>query len=122
MGRLTDAELRRRRAHAQLLQPARRTAARIVRDLLVVQAQDLRQAHIALWARGVAARERVDAAFERGEIVITWLNRGTLHMVAADDWAWMHSLTAPTQRTSNTRRLRQEGVTEAAQARAMRAL
>jgi hypothetical protein len=30
-------------------------------------------------------------------LVITWLNRGTLHMVASDDYWWLHRLTARPQ-------------------------
>jgi len=53
----------------------------------------------------------VDAALtERRALVITWLNRGTLHMVRPDDYWWLHPLTAPQIETSNRRRLRQEGV------------
>ena len=111
MERLTGDELRRRRARAQLLHPARRTPAQIVRTLLVVQSQDVRQARIALWTRSSSLTQAaIDRAFERGEIVITWLNRGTLHMVAAEDYPWMLALTAPTQTTSNVTRLRRLGV------------
>jgi hypothetical protein len=43
--------------------------------------------------------------------VVTWLNRGTLHLVRSDDYWWLHALTAPTVRTQNARRLEQEGHT-----------
>ncbi|HLY35079.1 MAG TPA: winged helix DNA-binding domain-containing protein, partial [Candidatus Limnocylindria bacterium] len=45
--------------------------------------------------------------------VITWLNRGTLHLVAADDYWWLHPLTTPQLATGSERRLRQEGVSVA---------
>lgn len=54
----------------------------------------------------------VDTAFDRGELVVGWLNRGTLHMVASEDYRWLHDLTAGRQRTSNRTRLGQEGVSE----------
>jgi hypothetical protein len=42
--------------------------------------------------------------------VIGWLNRGTLHLVRSEDYAWLHALTTPPVRTGNLRRLQQEGV------------
>ncbi len=83
----------------------------VVRHLLAVQAQDLVGARLAVRARsrGLTARD-VDAALERRELVVTWLNRGTLHLVTAADYRWLHPLTAPRTLTGVTRRLRQEGV------------
>jgi hypothetical protein len=87
-------------------------AADAVRRLLAVQAQDLRAAKLALRPRtdGLTAAD-VDAALDGAEVVVSWLCRGTLHMVHRDDYAWMHSLTAPPIVTMNRRRLEQEGVT-----------
>ena len=111
MGRLTAVELRRQRAEAQLLRPARRTPEQIVRHHLAVQAQDHRQARVALWARSTAmTHAAIDRALESRALVIAWLNRGTLHLVCADDYWWLLSLTGPTQTTSNLTRLRQVGV------------
>jgi hypothetical protein len=98
---------------AQLLagNPARDPAA-VAGRLLAVQAQDLRGARLAVRARtSRLSSARIDRAFtaERS-IVITWLNRGTLHMVRSDDYAWLHSLTAPAIVSANARRLREEGV------------
>ena len=56
-------------------------------------------------------RSDVYAALDSGELVISWLNRGTLHLVHRDDFAWLHALTAPTTMTANKRRLAEEGVT-----------
>ena len=42
--------------------------------------------------------------------MITWLNRGTLHLVAREDYPWLHALTTPQLFTANARRLDQEGV------------
>ncbi len=64
----------------------------------------------------------VDEALNRGELVISWLNRGTLHLVCADDYWWLHQLTTPQLVTGNARRLRQEGVSERALARAIEAV
>jgi hypothetical protein len=64
--------------------------------------------------RGLTAAD-VDAALGAGEVLITWLNRGTLHLVAREDHHWLHALTAPPRITGCMRRLAQEGV-EPAQA------
>jgi hypothetical protein len=100
------------RLRAQLLTPRRkRTAGEVVRHLLAIQAQDARGARLAIRARsrGGSAAD-VDDALQRGELVVSWLNRGTLHLVAAEDYWWLHSLTTPQLATGNARRLRQEGV------------
>jgi hypothetical protein len=62
-------------------------------------------------AKGLT-RADVHAALDSGELVISWLNRGTLHLVHRDDFPWLHALTAPTIVTANNRRLAQEGVTD----------
>lgn len=86
-----------------------------MRRLLAIQAQDLRSARRAIRAR---SRRTTAAAVDRmltrdRALVLTWLNRGTLHLVTAEDYPWLQGLTAPTVRNANTRRLRQEGVGEA---------
>ena len=101
------------RLGAQLLagSPAR-DPAWVASRLLAVQAQDLRGARLAIRARtsGLTSAH-IDRAFtEERSIVITWLNRGTLHLVRSDDYSWLHSLTAPAVVSANARRLRQEGV------------
>ena len=52
----------------------------------------------------------VDSALARRSLVVTWLNRGTLHLVRAEDYWWLHPLTTPQLRTGNSSRLAQEGV------------
>jgi hypothetical protein len=86
----------------------------VVRHLLAVQAQDLRAARLALRARAEGLTEAdVDRELEPGgSLVIAWLNRGTLHLVAREDHAWLLALTAPPQVAGNRRRLGQEGVSE----------
>jgi Winged helix DNA-binding domain len=83
----------------------------VAERLLAVQAQDLRGARLAIRARtdGLTVAD-VDAALNDGSLLITWLNRGTLHLVRAQDYAWLHALTTPQLLTSCTRRLAQEGV------------
>ncbi|MCU1452834.1 MAG: hypothetical protein JWN46_980 [Acidimicrobiales bacterium] len=83
-----------------------------MRRLLAVQAQDPRGLRLSIRSRaiGLTARD-VDAALtERRSLLVTWLNRGTLHLVAAEDYWWLHPLTTPQLATGNARRLQQEGV------------
>jgi hypothetical protein len=101
--------LARARAAAQLLhRPEQLRPAELVRRLLAVQAQDARAVRLALRARAEALTQAaIDAA---DELVIAWLNRGTLHLVHRDDHPWLLALTAPTRLATSRRRLDQEGV------------
>ncbi len=77
-----------------------------------MQAQDRHAFPLALRARGTGfAASAVEAALERGDLVVRSLMRGTLHLVAAEDHGWLLELTAPRVRTTNERRLRQLEVT-----------
>jgi hypothetical protein len=80
--------------------------------LLAVQGQDPRGARLAVRARteGLAAADVDRALSEERALLITWLNRGTLHLVRSEDYPWLHALTTPPLSTSATRRLAQEGV------------
>ena len=101
------------RLTAQLLagNPAA-TPEEAVRWLLAVQAQDARGFRLAIRARTATATQEplVTALTERRSLVVGWLNRGTLHLVAAEDYRWLHRLTTPQLAVGNARRLRQEGV------------
>lgn len=114
MGSATDAAaIGARRLAAQLLSgPPAGDPLAVARRLLATQAQDPRGARLAIRARSAGfAASRVDRALsEERSLVVSWLNRGTLHLVAAEDYPWLHLLTAPTQRTSVSRRLAQERV------------
>jgi hypothetical protein len=84
------------RLTAQLLAgPPARDAVSVVERLLAVQAQDARGFRLAIRARtrGVSAAD-VDAALGSRALVVTWLNRGTLHLVRREDYPWLHALTA----------------------------
>jgi hypothetical protein len=83
----------------------------VTRRLLAIQAQDPRGARLAIRARsaGLSASD-VDSALADRSVIVTWLNRGTLHLVRAEDYWWLHPLTTPQLRTGNSRRLAQEGV------------
>lgn len=52
-------------------------------------------------------------------LLVTWLNRGTLHLICREDYPWLLGLTAPTLRTANARRLSQEGIPPAAAERGL---
>jgi len=93
-----------------------RSPEQVAERLLAVQGQDPRGARLAVRARteGVTAADVDRALSEERSLLITWLNRGTLHLVRSEDYPWLHALTTPPLLTSNTRRLRQEGVSEAA--------
>jgi hypothetical protein len=102
---------------AQLLagMPAR-NALTVAERLLAIQGQDPRGARLAVRARtiGLTSADVDRALTEDRSLVITWLNRGTLHLVRSEDYPWLHSLTAPSVVAGNARRLREEGVTPAA--------
>ena len=110
------ARLTRERLAAQLLSgtPARDPVA-VAERLLAVQAQDPRGARLALRVRseGLTAAD-VDRALAERRLLITWLNRGTLHLVRSEDYPWLQALTTPPLLTGNARRLDQEGVAPAA--------
>lgn len=109
---VTAAELRQRRFAAQNLHRARPAQpAEIVHDVLAVQAQDLRSARLAVRARSAGLdASGVDNALRDGSVIVSWLMRGTLHLVHRDDYAWLWALTSPTTIAANRRRLGQEGV------------
>jgi hypothetical protein len=101
------------RLSSQLLAgPPARDPVEVARRLLAVQGQDPRGARLAIRARstGLAAADVDSALTEDRSLLITWLNRGTLHLVASEDYAWLHALTAPPLLVGNARRLAQEGV------------
>jgi DNA glycosylase AlkZ-like len=111
------------RLTAQLLAgPPAADPVAVAQRLLAVQAQDPRGARLAVRARscGLSAAAVDRALTDERSLVITWLNRGTLHMVRREDYPWLHALTAPTMATGNARRLAQEGVLPGAADRAVK--
>jgi hypothetical protein len=63
--------------------------------------------------KGLTVADVDRALTDERSLLITWLNRGTLHLVASEDYHWLHALTTPPLHTANARRLAQEGVTPA---------
>jgi hypothetical protein len=95
--------------------------------LLAVQGQDPRGARLAIRARseGVTAADVDRALTEERSLLITWLNRGTLHLVRSEDYPRLQALTTtttPPLMTSNARRLRQEGVSPDVEGRAVKTI
>jgi winged helix DNA-binding protein len=92
--------------------PPMRRPEEVAERLLAVQGQDPRGARLAIRARtaGLTAADVDRALTEDRLLLITWLNRGTLHLVRSEDYPWLHALTTPPLLTSSARRLRQEGV------------
>jgi hypothetical protein len=84
----------------------------VAKRLLAVQGQDPRGARLAVRARsqGLAASDVDRALSEERSLLITWLNRGTLHLVRSEDYPWLQALTTPPLRTSAKRRLAQAGI------------
>jgi Winged helix DNA-binding domain len=92
--------------------PPARDASAVAGRLLAVQGQDPRGARLAVRARseGLTAADVDRALSEERSLLITWLNRGTLHLVRSEDYPWLQMLTTPPLLSSCVRRLRQEGI------------
>lgn len=121
----TRASVLQTRLAAQLLSgPPATDVVEATRHLLAIQAQDPRAARLALRVRGAGAHvSAVDNALSNERsLIITWVNRGTLHLIAAEDEPLLHMLTTPHLRRSSDRRLRQEGVSAAAAERGIAAI
>jgi winged helix DNA-binding protein len=101
--------------------PPLRDPVAVAERLLAVQGQDPRGARLAIRARtsGLTAADVDRALSEDRSLLITWLNRGTLHLVRSEDYPWLQALTVPPLFTSSKRRLAQEGVSPDAAERAV---
>ena len=102
------------RLTSQLLSgPPARDPVAVAERLLAIQGQDPRGARLAVRARtkGLTAADVDRALTVDRSLLITWLNRGTLHLVRSEDYPWLHALTTPPLLTANARRLAQLGVT-----------
>lgn len=113
------------RLTAQLLAgPPARDPVAVTERLLAVQAQNERGVRLAIRARttGLTVADFDRELTERRSLLVTWLNRGTLHLVRREDYPWLHELTTPRLRTPNATRLRQEGVSAAAAERGVAAI
>jgi hypothetical protein len=101
------------RLTAQLLSgPPARDPVAVAERLLAIQGQDPRGARLAIRARtsGLTAADVDRALTEDRSLVITWLNRGTLHLVRSEDYPLLQALTTMRPATGNLTRLAQMGV------------
>ncbi|MGH2914387.1 MAG: winged helix DNA-binding domain-containing protein [Solirubrobacteraceae bacterium] len=114
-----------RRLTAQLLAgtPAEDPLA-VAQRLLAIQGQDPRGARLAIRARsaGVCAADIDRALTEERSLLITTLNRGTLHLIHSEDYPLLQSLTTPQLRTTSATRLAQAGLDAAVTDRALRVI
>lgn len=88
--------------------------AAVVRWMGALQAQDYGQA---MWAVGIRMQApslaAVGQALAAHQLVLTWPMRGTIHLVPAEDAAWMVNLLAPRILKGEATRLKQLEVDEA---------
>lgn len=103
----------------RLSAPAR-SIADAAAHMLAVQAQEFWGGRWALAVRttGTVTLRDVDAAFDRGELVRSWTQRGTIHALPARDLGWMLSVTGARQRQQAAGVHRREGIDDAEAARA----
>lgn len=110
---MSDTNLLRTRAAAQLLDRSRRRREpfELVRHLLGVQAQVLPAAGLALAARsdGLTVESVKRARENDRSIVHTWAMRGTLHLITAEDYGWLVPLVLEPRIANSLRRLKQLG-------------
>jgi len=101
---LTSEQARLLRIRAQQLsfrqsvdKDGRDQVARVAGDLCGVQSQDVSAAGLAIRGRckGLVREDFERALFEERIVVRTWLMRGTLHLVPAEDLNWILALLAP---------------------------
>jgi DNA glycosylase AlkZ-like len=111
------AQIHAARLRAQLLSgPPAASPGQVAGRLLAVQGQDGRGFRLAVRARtsGLTAAD-VDRALAAGSLVVTWLNRGTLHLIRREDYWLLHRLTVrPAFEVQCRRLLARSGVTDAA--------
>lgn len=110
------------RLTSQLLAgPQAKSPVEVAERLLAIQAQDPRGARLAVRARseGLSASDVDRALSEERTLLITTLNRGTLHLVRTEDYPWLQALTTPPLFQGSARRLEQERVSPADAERAV---
>jgi hypothetical protein len=86
----------------------------VAERLLATQGQDPRAFRLAVRARtrGTTGADVDRALGEERSLLVTWLNRGTLHLVTREDYPLLQALVAPWQRTGAMTRLGQLGIDE----------
>jgi winged helix DNA-binding protein len=112
---LSDTLVLRLRAQAQRLTAAtgrRSTPAAVLRDICGLQAQLMSAAGLGLRVRSAGLNAGIvkRALNQDRSVVRTWLMRGTLHLVAAEDLGWLLSLLGPIFATGSATRHAQLGL------------
>jgi hypothetical protein len=104
--------LRAARLRSHRLTAPARSVADAARHMLAVQAQEFWAGRWALAARttGAPTLRQVDGLFERGVLIRGWTQRGTLHIVPAEDFAWMLRVTGERQLRKAAPRYRELGL------------
>jgi hypothetical protein len=123
--RWSEDQVRRARMRAQRLTGRRpRSVAEVVRGLGGLQAQDTPASRLALRPRSAGLDEAAvrHACNEERSVVRTWVMRGTLHMVAAEDAGWLVALLGPAFAAADRRRRLQLGLDDELCERALAAL
>jgi hypothetical protein len=95
----------------QIRSPHRLPPERLLAEIIAVQAQDAPSAFLSIHVRG---SEQTAAAIEEARqvqrsIMRTWLMRGTLHLAASEDAAWLLPFLGPVFMNADCRRLHQLG-------------
>ncbi|MDR3563481.1 MAG: winged helix DNA-binding domain-containing protein [Negativicutes bacterium] len=100
------------------------TPAQVVKALCGLQAQVLTAAEQAVGVRssGLTLADVEQARLQERSIIWTWGMRGTLHLLAASDLAWLLPLVGPVFLAGDQKRSRQLGLDEETAARGVRLL
>ncbi len=125
---LSDDQVRLLRLRAQRLTPRPGDGisdiALLVKELCGIQAQDARAAALALRVRsaGLSAADVERARVQERTIIRTWGQRGTLHLLAAEDLGWLLPLFGPVFIAGSRRRRTELGLDEEMCARGIRVM
>ncbi|WP_240642464.1 winged helix DNA-binding domain-containing protein [Microbacterium sulfonylureivorans] len=117
---MSPAQILEQRLRSHRLSAPAPTIADAASHMLATQAQEFWGGRwaIAQRTRGRATVRDVDAAFDRGEIVRSWTQRGTIHLLPARDLAWVLSITGERQARQVAAVRRAESIDDAEMARA----
>ena len=96
----------------RLAAPPRSTVSETVAAVAALQAQDAGAAALGVRARrpGSTLAEVEAARFEERSVARTWVMRGTLHLIPAEDARWMVALLGPVGLRKSARRIAELGV------------
>ncbi len=85
----------------------------VVRQVAGLQAQDLTSGEYSLRPRsqGITAAEVANARLVERSIIWSWAMRGTLHLIASEDYPWIIDLVGPPLLNAQLTRLAQLGLT-----------